>query len=171
MAGASVPFLPYNMKWRCAWRAGSATSSASPQHVEADRDAAQARVSELEGQVEAMIQQMGSGPFSSSRSTLSSELEAERDAAQARVAELEAQVLHHCVACQAWPPCQAVALQKPVTCLLHMTAGSSAYPELVVQHAISGPCAVSMLMSGSHCDGCHRPHMSRVRCLSEAGRS
>ena len=56
----------------------------------ADTDAAQARISELEAQIEAMIEQMPSNqPQSSDRVA---ELESERAAAQSRVAELESQV-------------------------------------------------------------------------------
>ena len=77
----------------CTWCAGLASTSASLHHVEADRDTAQARVAELEGQVEAMIEQMGSGRLSGDESALTAQLQNERDAAQNRIAELEGQVL------------------------------------------------------------------------------
>lgn len=57
-----------------------------------DRDAAQARIAELESQIESMIEQMPSSEPQDSRRL--EQLEGERDAAQARVAELEGQVRH-----------------------------------------------------------------------------
>lgn len=57
---------------------------------DADREAAQARIAELESQIEGMIEQMPSQePQDAGRLQ---QLETERDAAQARVAELEGQV-------------------------------------------------------------------------------
>ncbi len=69
----------------CLQTAGAALSSRS-----ADTDTAQARISELEAQIEAMIEQMPSDqPQSSDRVA---ELESERAAAQSQIAELESQV-------------------------------------------------------------------------------
>ena len=69
----------------CLQTAGVALSNRT-----ADTDTAQARISELEAQIEAMIEQMPSDqPQSSDRVA---ELESERAAAQSRVAELESQV-------------------------------------------------------------------------------
>ena len=70
--------------------AGSPSSLAFTKEADADREAAQARIAELESQIESMIEQMPSRePQDSGRLQ---QLEAERDAAQARVAELEGQV-------------------------------------------------------------------------------
>lgn len=68
----------------------SQSSSASTKETDVDREAAQARITELESQIEGMIEQMPSRePQDSGRLQ---QLETERDAAQARVAELEGQV-------------------------------------------------------------------------------
>ena len=68
----------------------SRSTSAFTKEADADREAAQARIAELEGQIEGMIENMPSSePQDSGRLQ---QLETERDAAQARVAELEGQV-------------------------------------------------------------------------------
>ena len=69
----------------CLQVAGAALSSRP-----ADPDIAQARISELEAQIEAMIEQMPSDQPQSSDQV--AELESERAAAQSRIAELESQV-------------------------------------------------------------------------------
>ena len=69
----------------CLQGAGAALSSRT-----ADTDTAQARISELEAQIEAMIEQMPSDQPQSSDQV--AELESDRAAAQSRVAELESQV-------------------------------------------------------------------------------
>ncbi len=56
----------------------------------ADTDTGQARIAELEAQIEAMIEQMPSGQ--PQRSDSFQQLESERDAANSRIAELESQV-------------------------------------------------------------------------------
>ena len=57
-----------------------------------DKDAAQARISELESQIAGMIEQMPSNEPQDSHRL--GQLQAERDAAQSRVAELEGQVIN-----------------------------------------------------------------------------
>lgn len=69
---------------------GSHGSLESTKEAGDDREAAQARIAELESQIEGMIEQMPSAePQDSGRLQ---QLETERGAAQARVAELEGQV-------------------------------------------------------------------------------
>ena len=72
------------------WFAVSHSSSAFTKEADAHREAAQARIAELEGQIEGMIEEMTSRePQDSGRLH---QLETERDAAQARVSQLEGQV-------------------------------------------------------------------------------
>ena len=69
----------------------SHSSSVSTKEAGVDQEAAQARIAELESQIEGMIEQMPSSEPQGSGLRLQ-QLETERDAAQARVAELEGQV-------------------------------------------------------------------------------
>ena len=74
----------------CVSSAASQSSSAFTKEGDSDREAARARITELESQIEGMIEHMSSRePQDSGRLQ---QLETERDAAQARIAELEGQV-------------------------------------------------------------------------------